>query len=343
MARSTATTSTARSVAHPRAHSRPTRLHAASRSPARCGSAFAGILPEYAEYIFNVSRGVLPGGGVGLVQHELQEVEVHNSRGIMWGGAFYETRYTAKGRGFWNTVLPIEIFDKQPPREPFAASALWAPVTAAVVRVPEAALLPRFLVRRKERMTSGSPTLDDFGAPGYRVDAPAGTPAIRAAMFGGDVAEVLRTLPYPHVEVRYSHGGLALRRNGFVMDDERLDDLARAAGRIGRALAQAAAPLRRPQPFTAVLSPPGDGPPADVPWFEWPFYPGPEMYAQAATELGLAQEDPVEFHRAYPTQPVPGVANAVLRGPLPRWDGIDGRLVFTVHGHGTEHQVLARC
>jgi hypothetical protein len=301
--------------------------------------AYGGILPRFPDYVFNVCRGVLPGGGVGMLQHELQEVEVSTSRGIMWGGEFHQTHYTAKGRGFWNTVLPIEIFDKQPPDKPFAASALWAPVTAGVVRVPEAALLPRALVRRKERMAAGTPSLDDVGAPGYRVEANGATAEVRAAMFGGDVAEVLRTFPHPHVELMFSHSGVALRRNGFVMDDGALDDLAHAVSRVAAGLAQAGAAYHRPQPFTAELRPPGDGPPDDVPWYEWPGPQWADGYAQKASALGMASEDPVEFHRAFPTQPVPGIASGVLRGPLPGWDGLEGRLVFMVHGRGTTNSV----
>jgi hypothetical protein len=308
-------------------------------------SAFTGILPEYQEYIFNVVRGVLPGGGVGMLEHELQEVEVDQSRGIMWGGEFFGTRYAAKGKGFWNTVLPIDIFDKAPAKEPFAASASWAPVTAGVVRVPGSALLPRALVRRKECMTRSHPALDDLGAPGYRVSAPKSTAEVRAAMFGGDVAEVLRTFPHPHVELRFSHGGVALRRNGFVMDDGRLDDLAHAVSRVALGCRRRPRRCTTRNPSVRPCRRQVSTRPPDVPWYEWPFGPWVEMYAQAAGELGLTQEDPVEFHRAFPTQPVPGAANAVVRGPLPGWDiagrSADGRLVFTVHGHGTENQVRA--
>lgn len=301
--------------------------------------AYCGILPRFPDYIFNVCRGVLPGDGVGMLQHELQEVEVSNSRGIMWGGEFHHTRYTARGKGFWNTVLPIEIFDREPPDEPFAASALWAPVTAGVVRVPQAALLPRALVRRRERMAAGTPTLDDVGAPGFRVETNTGSAEVRAAMFGGDVAEVLRTLPYPHVELMFSHGGVALRRNGFVMDDDCLDDLAHAVSRVAAGLARAGAPYHRPQPFSAHLPPPGDGPPDDVPWYEWPGPAWSDGYAKKAPALGMTNEDPVEFHRAFPTQPVPGIANGVLHGSLPGWDGVEGRLVFMAHGRGTTNTV----
>ena len=303
-------------------------------------TAFRGVLPSYPEYIFNVVRGELPGGGVGVLEHELQEVETDTSRGILWGGEFYGTHYTAKGpKGFWNKVLPFEITDSTPPDEPFAASALWVPVTAAVVRVPQAALLPRVLVRHKDRLPFGNPTLDEFGVAGFRTEGPEIPPELRAAMFGGKVGETLRTFPHPYVEVRLSHGAVALRRNGYVMDDDRLDDVARAAGAIAAGLAEAAAPLHRPQAFADELPAPGDGPPADVPWYEWPSSEWREAFTRLTRELGLTQEDPVALHRAFPTLAVPGIAQGVLRGALPGWDGVEGRLVYTAHGRGTSGQM----
>ena len=98
-------------------------------------------------------------------------------------------------------------------------------------------------------------------------------------------------------------------------------------------------PATATAPATAELPPPGDGPPADVPWYEWPGPAWSGGYAQKAPALGMTNEDPVEFHRAFPTQPVPGIASGVLRGPLPGWDGIEGRLVFMAHGRGTTNTV----
>ncbi|MFN8028050.1 MAG: hypothetical protein U0W40_17300 [Acidimicrobiia bacterium] len=301
--------------------------------------AYRGILPAFPEYIFNVMTGVLPGGAVGALQHELQEVELDQSRGIMWGGEFHGTHYTVKGKGFWNTVLPVEIFDKAPPNEPFAANALWAPVTAGVARVSP--LLPRELIRRKERVAAGNPELSEWGAPGYRMEGWKLPPEVMQAIVGGEVGEVLRTLPHPHVELMLDHGGVALRRNGFVMDDDRLDDLAHALSRVVEGLRTAVEPWLRPQPLTATLPPPGAEPPTEFPWYEWAWGPWVDMYDQAAKELGLTREDPVEYHRAFPAQPIPGAAHGVLRGALPGWDGVDGRLVFTTHGRGTNNTVRA--
>jgi hypothetical protein len=45
-----------------------------------------------------------------------------------------------------------------------------------------------------------------------------------------------------------------------------------------------------------------------------------------AARHGLALEDPLAYHRAFPSVPVPGIACVVLRGTIPRL-GVAGRLV----------------
>jgi hypothetical protein len=117
-------------------------------------TAFRGVLPAWPDYIFNVVRGVLPGGAIGVLEHELQEVPTDPSRGILWGGTFYDTHYTAKGpKGFLSKILPFELSVDEP-KAAFEASALWVPVTATVVRVPETALLPYMVVRPKDFLRS---------------------------------------------------------------------------------------------------------------------------------------------------------------------------------------------
>jgi len=301
-------------------------------------TAFRSLLPEWPDYIFNVVRGVLPGGAIGVLEHELQEVPTSTSRGIEWGGTFYDAHFTAKGpKGFLSKILPFELSVDEP-KAAFEASALYVPVTAAVVRVPEAALLPYMLVRPKDFLPIGDPTLDDVGVRGFRILGKQLPPELRASVFGGPAGEALRTFVHPYVELMATHGGVALRRNGYVHDDDRLDDLAQAASTVARGLAEAAAPLHRPQPFTAELPPPGEGAPADIPWFPWPTSEWREAYASVAVELSLTQEDPVELHRAFPKLPVPGLAQGVLRGRLPG-AGVDGRLVFLSPGRRSSDDV----
>ncbi len=148
--------------------------YATSRGLTPMGSvhvaAVRSVQPAWPDYVFNLARGVLPGGRFGVIEHDLYEIATHPSNGIQYGGGFFGTQYTAKGpKGFLNKVLPISLSVDQPVG-PFAASALWVPTTSANVRVPEAALCPRLVVRRTDRMGPvGNTDLDDVGLPGFRL------------------------------------------------------------------------------------------------------------------------------------------------------------------------------
>ncbi len=132
-------------------------------------AAVRSVQPAWPDYLFNVARGVLPGGRFGVVEHDLYEIATHPSTGIQHGGGFYGSKYTARGsRGFLNTVLSIELTHDEP-TGPFAASAVWVPTTSADVRVPEAALCPRLVVRRSDRMGPvGNTDLDDVDLPRFQ-------------------------------------------------------------------------------------------------------------------------------------------------------------------------------
>ena len=73
---------------------------------------------------------------------------------------------------------------------------MWVPTTSANVRVPEAALCPRLVVRRSDRMGPvGNTDLDDVGLPGFRLAGRVVPDDLRASIFGGVVGEVLRGMP----------------------------------------------------------------------------------------------------------------------------------------------------
>lgn len=102
--------------------------YAASRGLTPMGpvhmAAVRSVQPAFPDYVFNVVRGVLPGGFFGVIEHDLYEIATHPSTGIQYGGGFYGTKYTAKGpKGFLNKILPISI-SADDPVGPFAASAL---------------------------------------------------------------------------------------------------------------------------------------------------------------------------------------------------------------------------
>jgi hypothetical protein len=159
------------------------------------------------------------------------------------------------------------------------------PCSAAATLVPEAALLPDFTLG-PDLMT--------------RADVPA---AVLDSLRGGPVAEVLRAggARHPLFELRCRFGTLSLRRNGYASEAE-AEELLEAVRVAGDALAGACAPLHDPRPFSEPL--PEGGQPS----------PLQELVETAARERGLVPEDPRAYHRAFPRNPVPGTAFAVLRG-----------------------------
>ncbi len=296
-------------------------------------SAFRGVLPAWADYTFNAMSGVLPGGGYGLLEHELEQIATTAGSGIAMNGAFHGARFTARGPSWKGLLLPFLDTERKVPNEPFAPSAIWVPTTKVVVRVPEAALLRRMVVRRADRFPpAGNPKLEAEGLPGFRLAGGGDVdPQLRAAIFGGPAGRVLAGLTHAYVSLVICDGVVALQRNGFARGDAELDALAQAACAIADGVCEACRPLHRPQPFSAHLAPP---PPARLrPDPDDPFpRPLPDLadaFARAASELAMTQEDPAAYHRAYPSLPVPGVAQGVLRGRIPG-ASVDGRLAWHV-------------
>ncbi len=314
--------------------------YAISRGLSPMGSvhvaAVRSVQPAWPDYVFNLARGVLPGGRFGVIEHDLFEIATHPSTGIQYGGGFYGSKYNARGsRGFLNTVLPIELSHNEPVG-PFAASAVWVPTTSANVRVPEAALCPRLVVRRSDRMrTVGNTDLEDVGLPGFRLAGRAVPDDLRASIFGGLVGEVLRWTPWPFVEVILSYGTLGIRCNGYLAAADALDGLAGAASSIAAGLGDVFAAYHAPRPVDTVLAPALGAPPDWAPWFPQPGPLWANTFRVAADKYGLTLEEPTDLHRALPHLPMPGVAQGILRGVLPR-TGVNGRLVFNAQGGATE-------
>ncbi|MCB1006680.1 MAG: hypothetical protein KDB35_21035 [Acidimicrobiales bacterium] len=297
--------------------------------------------PDWAEYTANVVSGAMPDGSYGVIEHELYEVETHASTGIQFGGAFYGARYSAKGpKGFWNKVLPFQISADEP-EGPFAGSAAYVPVTAVLLRVPEAALLPRLVIRRSDRMSGvGNTDLGPLGLGGYRLAGTVAPPALVQAVLAAGAGQVLASLPYPFVEARYAYGSLALRCNGYLVDESALDALVSQACGIAAALRSAAAPLLAPRPFQVALEPDVGGPPEWAPWYPVTNHLWTNGFRDLAARHDLVMEQPADLHRANPRLPVAGVAHGVLRGNLPGTQ-VPGRLVFTGQGGVTVSQVRA--
>jgi hypothetical protein len=282
------------------------------RSPA----GFSAAVPGFEAYRFNVVRGLLPGGRYGTMFHQLLEVPVTRSPNI--SGRLYGSVVKVKGR-WWlpnRTDLPfIGDFldppsDDRPP-EAFDSHAVWIPTTTVAVNVPETAL-PYFLIRidRRDRhapfdFPHKRPLTDGWR---LRAHAPVAIPPI------GEILARHRDDPY--FGVLLLRGTLIVRRNGFVAD---LDALARDACELAGAFRAAALAQLDPQPFETALPAPHTTHPEVTPGWR-------QGYSRLAARLGLVEEDPDDYHRAFPSLGVPGRAVAVLRGELA--PGVHGRLVY---------------
>ena len=300
--------------------SRQLRFHASELN-----TAFVTVLPEWREYVFNVCKGVLPGGRYGLVEHELLEIDARG--GLKAQGSFWGTR--RKGVFDVRGMLPFGVKERK--NKPFANDSVWAPTTKIAVRVPDAALLPRILIMSAGRLPFvGNPKLDDFGAPGYRM---AGSDHIddqlRAMIVSGTVATVLSSLVDPYVRLELDHATLGLTVNGYRSDPADLDRLAAAASAIADALAALCTPMRFQAAFTeARPAPDAHRRPAGYPTARFEWY---DAFERVSTELGMVLEEQSDFHRTFPLSPIPGVAAGVVRGVIP---GTTTPIRLSWHVHG---------
>jgi hypothetical protein len=274
-------------------------------------------IPSFAEYRFNVARGVLPGGRFGVVFHQLLEVPVTRRPNI--SGTLHGTRVRV-GR-WWRpglpsrTDLPFVGAFLDPPADPrppaaFDSHAVWIPTTSVAVNVPETALT--YFLTRIDRRDRHAPF--DFPhqqrlADGWRLRAHAPVPD------PGIDAILARHADDPYFAVHVLRGTVIVRRNGFLADP---DALAADACAIADALARAAPSA--PRPFAAPLPAPHSHHPEVTPGWR-------EGYARLAHRLGLELEDADAYHRAFPALGVPGRAVAVMRGELA--PGVLGRLVYS--------------
>ncbi|SHF82528.1 hypothetical protein [Geodermatophilus nigrescens] len=190
------------------------------------------------------------------------------------------------------------------------------PCTGVATLTPEAGLLPAFTVRCGAGTRTASRRAVPLGSTGAVLDAERPLPdGVVDALARGPLAAVVRAgARNAFFEVAYRFGTVVLRRNGYVTGEHDLDGLLRMAVDAGDALAAACRPLARPQPAEQPLPPPGAQPlpPELVP-------PAAQAGALAAlaAHFRLTPEDPRAYTAAFPANPVPGTAFAVLRGALP--------------------------
>jgi hypothetical protein len=291
---------------------------------------FRAAVPCEDELQSNVLRGVLPGGEYGVLANEGLEIGWTNDSAD-WGGTFHSIRVTAKGDfgGILGFVPVVNWFVGSAP-----TANVRVPCTVAAVRVPETVgtlTHLRFDRRRSSppfsfgKRTNLGELVGQKGWDLYAGDKP--DPEIVARLASEPVAGLLRA----HTEDGLFQavvwwGTLVVRRNGFLRSPEDLDELARAASLLAGRLRTVCLSLAEPQRFNTTLQQPPfragfDAPPGffvDGSWSEWA--------VQTAERYRLELEDPLAYHRAFPTVPVPGIACVVLRGTIPAL-GVPGRLV----------------
>jgi hypothetical protein len=292
---------------------------------------YRAALPCDEELQSNVLRGVLPGGEYGVLANEGLEIGFTTDTPD-WGGSYYGLRVIAKGDfgGILGFVPVANWFVGSS-----AAATVRVPCTLATVRVPETAGTLNRL--RFDRRRSAPPfsfgkrtkLAELVGEKGW--DLYAGTkpdPEVVGRLLAEPVAALVRTHTDDGLfQAVVWYGTLVVRRNGYLRSPEELDELAEAASLLARRLREVCLPLAErqwfdatlpaPQPFrTAPEAPPGFF--VDVAWCKWA--------VETAERHGLELEDPLAYHRAFPSVPVPGTACVVLRGTIPRL-GVPGRLV----------------
>jgi len=298
---------------------------------------FAAALPGFEEYRFNVMRGVLPGGAFGMLFHQALEVPVIGRPSI--DGTLHAVSSKSPGR-WWVPKLPnrtdipvIGDFLNPPtddrPADAFDSYAVWIPTTTAAVNVPEAAL-PLYLFRIDRRRHHApfdfkeTRTLDDLGLPGWRMrtQEPVSDDLVRRLLSGRALDVFRRRADDAFFQLLVLRGTVIVRRNGYLRDSGELDALAADVCLLADAIRAACLSQARPRPFADALPPA----PAASSMMEvtagWS-----EGYVKLAQRLGMALEDPDEYHRAFPSLPVPGRAVAVMRGTLPGTHAT-GRLVY---------------
>lgn len=297
----------------------------------RTPAGFRAALPREEELKSNALRGVLPGGEYGVIANEGLEIG-YTGDSPDWGGSFYSIRVIAKGDfgGILGFLPVVNWFVGSSP-----TATVRVPCTVAAVRVPETVgtlTHLRFDRRRSSppfsfgKRTKLGELVGEKGWDLYAGEKP--DPEVVARLAAEPVAGLLRA----HTEDGLFQavvwwGTLVVRRNGFLRSHEELDELGEAASLLAGRLRQVCLPLAEPQRFDTALSrPPYRGSLVDAPpgfvvedhWSRW----GKET----ADRYRLESEDPLAYHRAFPSLPVPGIACVVLRGTIPRL-GVPGRLV----------------
>lgn len=300
--------------------------------------AFVSTQPEWPEYTFNVCSGPFPGGRLGLIGHELLELEASDGS-IRSGGAFYNVRVTTHR----SLGEMIGLGPRAPENKPFAGNAVWIPTTTVHVRAPETNQLPGFSIRQVDDLNlSLTPTLEPYGLPGFRIG---GNPQLDDSMLAA-VASACRPAltgrrdtdrTDRYIRLRAWYGVVAITVNGYRASGADLNGLIRNCVSVADQLAALCHPALE-IPFDTPGSAAADSsPPVGFP-LPHPLYV--PAYAAAAAEHRLLHEDPSFLTRLLPRCPVPGAPSGVLFGTIPG-TSTTGRIAWFEHGGSTIGSVRA--
>jgi hypothetical protein len=308
---------------------------------------FFAALPLDPALQFNVVRGPLPGGEQGILFHEVLPLPVSGdgrpiNAGTLYGFVFNPPTERQGIRGALN-MIPVlgDVIDvaisevREEGTDDPLASCVGVPCTVAAVLVPEAAAVMDFTIDNRPK-----PAV----VPHHREDLDCWTllsrdppeAAVLTRFLSEPTREAMRVLgqrPYGKLEVLY--GTLVVRVNGYLSDAAELDSLAGTACLLAAELRAAGELVAERKPFGEPL-----------PTVDWPesgvsasgrFPPDPwlEPLHAYARDHRLTLEEPVAYHRAFPSLAVPGLAFAVMRGPLA--EAVQGRVAWH-----TEKSIVTR-
>ena len=231
---------------------------------------------------------------------------------------------------------------KKIPDEPFAAQAMWIPTTGVKVLVPEAALIPRVVIKSNDYMPTSQATLAPW-APSFRMRSNQWiTPEQRDALAAA-VGPTLEQLDATFARVELVNGALGLRVDGFRSDPADLDRLIAATGAMADALTEVAKPGWAPGPFDQPLGPfdRSTHPPGYRSFDGGSDRSGIDAMERDAAAMGLVVEDPVALHRRFPHLGLPGTSMGVLAGSLPGSTRF-GRLTWQTQSHPTSSMYFRR-
>ncbi|SFT97644.1 hypothetical protein SAMN05660657_04377 [Geodermatophilus amargosae] len=268
-------------------------------------SGHTAVMPMEPELQFNVVRGTVAGRDA-VLWHWRYPWPLDDDGPA---GPYAFSGVVSVARSGWRSFLGISADDDQ---------YVGVPCTGVAALVPEAGLLPSFRIAcgpGTRQLSRRAVDLGPSGLPGAGPDAEGPLPeGSAAAVARGPLGAVVRAgSRCPLFDVGDRFGTVVLRRNGYVADERDLDGLLRTAVDAGDALAGPARPLPSPRPFEEPL--PASGPPLP-PWLVPPATQLEAVHA-LARRFGLTPEDPRAHTAAFPANPAPGTAWAVLRGAPP--------------------------